>query len=114
MAELKTAEILTQEGFILARLQCAELDEPHARDMQEQITAASEQAAGLPVVLDLSPVRFVPSLSVGALVALLQKLKQRGQRLVLVGLQPPVRETLAICRLTKLFEIHDTLQEVPR
>jgi anti-sigma B factor antagonist len=110
MPDLKPTEVTIQERFILVRPQCSELDEPHASDMQEKIQTAREQTPDRAVVLDLSQVRLVPSLSLGALVTLLQSAKQRQQRFILVGLQPAVRETFAVCRLDKLFEIHDTAE----
>ena len=110
MPELTPIELANQGAYVLATLQCAELDEPHASDMQQKIQAATEQAPDLAVVLDMSQVRFVPSLSLGALVTLLQHAKQKQQRFILVGLQPEVRQSLAVCRLDKLFEIYDTLE----
>lgn len=110
MPELKPIELTNQNTFVLAKLQCAELDEPHASDMQRKTQAAAEQSPDLAVVLDLSQVRFVPSLSLGALVTLLQSTKQRQQRFILVGLQPDVRQVFAVCRLDKLFEIYDTVE----
>ena len=95
--------------FLLARPQCAELDEQHTSDMQKKVQEAAEEVSELPVILDLSEVRFLPSLSIGALVSLFQHSKQRQQRFILVGLQTEVRQTLAVCRLDKLFEIYDTV-----
>ena len=80
--------------------------------MRAEVLAGAEQARDLPVVLDLSNVGFFPSVSLGAVVVLLNTLKKAGQKLILVGLQPPVREALAITRLDKLFEIRDDVEEV--
>ena len=75
------------------------------------MTAAAEQAPGLPVVVDLSNVQVMPSMAIGALVSMWKTIKTDERRFVLVGLQPRVRETLTICRLTTLFEIHETVDE---
>jgi anti-sigma B factor antagonist len=114
MPELKPTEVTIQETFILVRPQCSELDEPHASDMQEKIQAAAEQTPDRAVILDLSQVQFVPSLSLGALVTVLQSSKQRQQRFILSGLQSDVRQTFAVCRLDKLFEIHDSVETAAR
>ena len=58
--------------------------------------------------LDLSKVEFFPSVSLGSVVVLLNELKKHGQKFVLIGLGPVVRDALAITRLDKLFEIHDS------
>ncbi|MHC4521325.1 MAG: STAS domain-containing protein [Planctomycetota bacterium] len=110
MSELKPIELASQDMFVLAKLQCAELDEAHASDMQKKTQAAAEESPDLAVVLDMSRVQFIPSLSLGALVTLLQHTKQRQQRFILVGLRPEVRQTFAVCRLDKLFEIYDTVE----
>ena len=111
MSPSQAIEIKTDEEIILAALQCTRMEDEHAQAMQTEVLAAAEQASHLPVVLDMSKVEMLPSLSIGALVTLLQKFKQDGRRFVLVGLQPKARETLTVCRLDKLFEICDSLEE---
>ena len=110
MSELKEIELRKLETFLLAKPLCAELDEQHTSDMQKKVQEAAEQAPGLPVILDMSEVHFLPSLSIGALVSLMHNSKQRQQRFMLIGLQPEVRQTLAMCRLDKVFEIYDTVE----
>jgi anti-sigma B factor antagonist len=96
---------------VVAVVEQAEMDEASTGKMQAEVLAGAEQAKELPVALDLSKVSFFPSLSLGAIVVLLNTLKKRGQKLILVGLQPPVREALALTRLDKLFEIRDDVEE---
>ena len=110
MSELKQIELTKLETFLLAKPQCTELDEQHTSDMQKKVQEAAEQAPELAIILDLSEVHYLPSLSIGALVSVFQNSKQRQQRFILVGLQPEVRQTLAVCRLDKLFEIYDTVE----
>jgi anti-anti-sigma factor len=111
MSEFKSIHVTVDEKMILAALQCDHLDEDHVRDMRSKVTAAAEQAPSLPVVLDMSQVAFVPSLSLGALVSLLGMCKKNNQRLILVGLQTAVRQVLTMCRLDRLFETYDTLDD---
>lgn len=110
MSELKEIELKKLDTFLLARPQCAKLDERHTSDMQKKVQEAAEQAPELPVVLDMSEVHFLPSLSIGALVSVMHELKQRQQRFMLIGLQPEVSQTLATCRLDKVFEIYETVE----
>lgn len=112
MSELNPIQISVSEKMILAVLQCDQLDECHIQDMQSKVTAAAGQALHLPVVLNMSKVAFVPSLSLGALVTLLKICKQNNQRLILTGLQQVVRQIMTTCRLDRLFEIYDTLDDV--
>jgi anti-anti-sigma factor len=80
--------------------------------MQEKLSAISEESEQLVMVLDMSKVEFMPSLSIGALISVMQNLKKKGQRFILAGLQSKVRETLTACRLDKLFEIFDSVDDV--
>lgn len=83
------------------------LDEANLSAVGDDASAAGAESPQLAVVLDLARVGFLPSLSLGGLVQLAQLFKARGQRLVLTGLQPAVRTTMAITRLDRLFEVKD-------
>jgi anti-anti-sigma factor len=112
MSEFKEMELKKHETFLLAKLRCAELDEQHTSDMQKKIQEASAQAPELPIAVEMSDVHLLPSLSIGVLVSLSEKTRHRQQRFILIGLQPEVRQTLAICRLDKIFEIYDTIETI--
>ena len=112
MSDQQVTSIDRKDEVVVAAVQQAEMDEQATGKMQAEVLAGAEQAPGLPVVLDLSKVSFFPSLALGAIVVLLNTLKKKGQKLILVGLQPPVREALAMTRLDKLFEIRDDLESV--
>ncbi|MHC5112355.1 MAG: STAS domain-containing protein [Planctomycetota bacterium] len=101
-----------QEELVVAIVQHDELDDQQIAAMQGEVLAAAEQSPGLPVVLDLAKVSFLPSLSLGAVVVLLNTLKKKGQKLILVGMQSTVRDAFAMTRLDKLFEIRDDLDSV--
>ena len=112
MSNQQVTSISQRDDIVVAVVHQAEMDEEATRRMQAEVLAGAEQARELPVVLDLSSVSFFPSLSLGAIITLLKTLEARGQKLILVGLQPPVRESLAVTRLDKLFEIRDDVEDV--
>jgi anti-anti-sigma factor len=112
MSEIKEIKIELGDDVVLAELQCSDMDEEHTTDMQEKLSAISEESEQLVMVLDMSKVEFMPSLSIGALISVMQNLKKKGQRFILAGLQSKVRETLTACRLDKLFEIFDSVDDV--
>ncbi|MHC4132644.1 MAG: STAS domain-containing protein [Planctomycetota bacterium] len=112
MSEIKEIKIELGEEIVVAELQCSDMDEEHTTDMQEKLSAISEKSEQLVMVLDMSKVEFMPSLSLGALISIMQNLKKKGQRFILAGLQSKVRETLTACRLDKLFEIFDSVDDV--
>ncbi|MDL2210205.1 STAS domain-containing protein [Desulfovibrio sp. OttesenSCG-928-O18] len=64
------------------------------------------------VVLDLSLVRVFSANAVGVLVNFLAGVEGRGKRLILYRPSEAVRETLASCDLTLLFEVQQTEDEL--
>ena len=111
MSEYKEIEVRPHEDVLLTVLRNDELDEEQSAVMQVEVAAAAAAKGGVPVVLDMASVEMIPSLSIGSLIGLLRALQADGRRLILVGLQPPVREVLSICRLDKVFEIYETLDD---
>ncbi len=111
MSQSQEIVIKTDSQAILVCLECVQMSDEHARALQSEVSLAAEQAPGLPVIVDMSKVEFLPSLGIGMLVTLLQQFKQDGRQFMLVSLQPKARETLTICRLDKLFEIYENLDE---
>ena len=105
-----TATIIERHpGVTVVRVQADRLDETNLTAVRAEVSAAGLDSPHLPVALDMSNIAFIPSLSLGGLVQLAQIFKARGQRLVLANLQPPVRQTITITRLDRLFEIQDDL-----
>lgn len=111
MSENEVLQVHPHDEIVWTEVRCAEMDENLTRKMQEELLEAAAKVRELPVVLDVSKVTFLPSLSIGALVSFLTEFKQAGRRFLLVGLQPPVREVLAVTRLDKIFEIYDGVDD---
>ena len=109
MADSKVTNVERHPGMVVVHVLPESLDEKSLSAMRADTSAAGAGSPQLPVVLDLAKVGFMPSLSLGGLVQLSREFKARGQRLVLTGLQPMVRETMAITRLDRLFEIQSDL-----
>ena len=109
MSDSKVTLIERYPNVVVVRVQAESLDETSLSTVRADTSAAGAESPQLTVALDLTKVGFLPSLSLGGLVQLQQEFKARGQRLVLSGLQQAVRETIAITRLDRLFEIHKDL-----
>jgi len=97
-----------QDGVIVVRVQVGDLDENHIKAVQTELTAAAA-AHKEPFVVDLSKVKFIPSLTLGILVRMANEFRGRGQRLTLAALQPGVRQMLAITQLHRLFDIQENV-----
>ena len=100
--------ISTRDDLILVTSTAVTLDEQAAQSLFEQAQAAADMSPVSAVILNLASVESMPSMAIGALVTLWKKLQETRQRLVIVGMRPAVRNTLAVCRLDKLFEFCDT------
>lgn len=111
MTEPDVISVTERDGIILVKVGCERMEDKYARAMQTQVDQASGQTPSLPVVLDMSMVTILPSISIGALVTLWEEFKRTGRRFILVGLQDEIRETLRICRLDKLFEICESVDD---
>jgi anti-anti-sigma factor len=107
MSESTITVIERHPNRVVVRIQDEHLNETNLSAVRADVSAAAAESPQLPVILDMAKVRFMPSFSLGGLVQLAREFKARGQRLVLAGLQPFPRETMAITRLDRLFEIQD-------
>jgi anti-sigma B factor antagonist len=102
-----------QPNAVVIHVQPEILDETNTAAIRTEVSTAAAESPQLPVVLDMAKVGFMPSLSLGELVLLLQELRDRGQRLVLSNLRPPLRQLIAITHLDRLFELHDGSSGLP-
>jgi anti-sigma B factor antagonist len=97
---------------VIVKVEAKNLDEDNTRRVHADIAAALEQSPrALPFVLDLSNVKFLPSLTLGAMVRLGNEFRSRNQRLILTALQPTIRQVVIITRLDRVFEIHDSVDD---
>ena len=63
------------------------------------------------VILNLAGVNYIDSSGVASLVEGLQEAKRRNARFILTGLNESPRHVLELTRLTKVFEIANTVEE---
>ncbi len=110
MPDTPAVSIEPHAEVVWAKVQRSDLDDAALTQLQVDVSAAAAQQPKLPVLLDLSQVRFIPSLGLGTLVMLMRNLKKNNQRLLLVGVQSDVRTVFAITRLDKLFEMHASVE----
>jgi anti-sigma B factor antagonist len=63
------------------------------------------------IVVDLDAVDFLDSTGLGVLVGALKRVRSSGGDLQLVCTQPRIRKVFEVTGLTKVFAIHDNLDE---
>ena len=88
------------------------LDAMVAVQFKDRMKAALEGGGAL-VVLDLSPIGFLDSSGLGALVALRRFLRD-GQRLELAALTPAVMRVFRLTRMDRVFPLHPHLPHEAR
>ena len=111
MAQSSVITIKPHEEFVLVTVECAMMEDDHAQAMQTEVAEAAEGTPNLPVVLDMSQVKMLPSISIGAIVTLWQKFKQDNRKFIIIGLCEKIREMLTVCRLDKLFELCENVDD---
>ena len=114
MPELPVTAIEPQPDLVVVRVLPDHLDEEPLRRVQEDVRAAAGTRPGLPVILDLTHVSFMPSLSLAGLIRLATDFRARPQRLILAGLQPHVRDVFVVTRLDRLFDLQEDVEAALR
>jgi anti-anti-sigma factor len=105
-----TVSIELRDDCTLACVTGKMFDEQACRDFDRVLLPAALRH-GRPVVLDMSGIKYVPSLAIGALLKLMKALRDGGQRLILAAVQPPVRQVFTICRVDAVLELQDTVDQ---
>ena len=111
MTQEAIVTIKSGKDAIVATVHPAELDYESSGQLRSAVVAAGAEAPNLPLVLDMSSVDFVPSVAIGALITLTRLFSEANQRFIMVGVKKSLRETLAVCRLDKMFEMYDTPEQ---
>jgi anti-sigma B factor antagonist len=64
------------------------------------------------LAINLIEVKYIDSSGIASLLEVLKEARQKDKRLLLFGLTIAVREVLQLTRLTGVFEIHETEDEM--
>jgi anti-anti-sigma factor len=109
MSEQALVIVERHPDLVLAHVQPETIDERNLAAVHAEVAAAGSESPDLPVVLDMTRVLFMPSMSLAGFIRLSQLFRSKKQRLVLINLQPAVRDTLVVTKLDRLFEIRPNL-----
>ena len=105
-------EIQQDERALVLVVRKRSLDEESTQQLVDDVLSAATGAATRPIVLDMSSVRFAPSVALGSLVQLSKGFTLDGRRFALIGVHERVMDTIRVTRLEAILEIHDTLEHV--
>jgi anti-anti-sigma factor len=112
MLEETVTEVRPHEQVVLIAVLKRALNEASARQLTDDVLTAAAARPRLPVVLDISQVRFAPSCALGSLVQLSRSFKLDGRRLALVGIDLRLLSTIKVTRLDAVLEIYNTVDQV--
>ena len=98
-------EVQTTGDVAVVKLATHSLNDTNLQDVGEQLFRLVEEQEQRNLHLDLSDVRFVPSMGLGKLVALNKKVRGAGGHLALVNVPAPVYEVIQATRLDKLLDV---------
>jgi anti-anti-sigma factor len=108
------ADVLSTEfrdDVLIATLQPAVLDEPHTRQMKEELHSALAEHPDADLVVDLRNVKILPSLAIGVLVRTGTDLRRDNRNLILCEVQSAVRDILRVSKLDRVVKLEDTLEK---
>lgn len=104
-----TSEIRPHEEVLLVAVLKRSLDEITTNELVDHVLTAAVDVPSKPIALDLTAVKFAPSVALGALVKLAKSFEFDGRRLGIICSDSRIRKTIKITRLHEVLEIHDTL-----
>ena len=114
MPEDAITEIRPHEKVLHIAVLKRSLDEESTQKLVDDVLIAAGQRRGVPIVLDLTNLRFAPSVALGSLVQLTKSFQFEKRRILLIGIHERVRGAIRVTQLDRLLEIFTTLDEATR
>ena len=111
MADNTVTEVRPHNQVLLIAVCKRTLTDVFTRALVDEVGTAAGQRPTVPIVLDLSMVKFAPSVALGALVQLTKSFQIVGRRVVLVGVDRRLRDAIHVTRLDKLLDLHKTIDD---
>ncbi len=96
----------SRAGAAVASIQLSELTSSVIESLQEEMAEATGPGERAQLVLELSKVKFIDSVALGALVVLLRRLKEGNGRLALVGLSGHCLNVMQVTGMDRVFDLH--------
>ena len=112
MPEQTVTEIQSTDPVLLIAIKKRSLTEDATRQLVDDVLTAAGQTPRVPIVLDMSQVKFAPSVALGSLVNLAKSFKLDQRRIALIHLDQRVIETIRVTQLHQVLETHNTLEQV--
>lgn len=112
MPDDSVTEIQPHDQVLLIAVHKRSLDEASTRRLVDDVLTAAGRTPRVPIVLDLSHVRFAPSVALGSLVQLAKSFKLDRRRIALIGVDQRILQTIRVTQLHEVLEVRDSLEQV--
>ncbi len=109
MPEEAITEVQPHEKVLHIAVLKRSLDEESTQQLVDDVLVAADQRRGVPIVLDLTKLRFAPSVALGSLVQLTKSFQFEKRRILLIGIHDRVRGAIRVTQLDRLLEIFNNL-----
>ena len=86
------------------------LEEQDIKALSESIMSVIEQAERINLILDFGNVRFLSSAVLGLLIRVSKRIYEHDGQLGLCNINPKIYEIFKITRLTKTFDIYNSIE----
>lgn len=86
------------------------LEEQDIKALAESIMSVIEQAERINLILEFGNVRFLSSAVLGLLIRVSKRIYERDGQLRLCNINPKIYEIFKITRLTKTFDIYNSIE----
>ena len=111
MSEPVTA-VQPHDQVLLISIQKRALDDAATRQLIEDVMSEAVTRPRVRIVLDMSRVRFAPSVALGGLVQLSKSFRLDGRRLAIIHVDPQVLGSMHVTNLHNILEIHTDLDQM--
>ena len=111
---MKSAAVLDvqhRDDAVLARVTCQDFTTEATDGLRAGFDTLLSQAGTLPVVVDLAEVRFMPSVTIGAMVEANNRCKEQGRQLALVAVPDAIRKVFELCALDQMFPMYASVED---
>ncbi|MBK8270014.1 MAG: anti-sigma factor antagonist [Planctomycetes bacterium] len=112
MSEAAVTQVMPHDQVLLIAVTRRTLDDVSTAELVESVSTLAAEKHMVPIVLDISRVKFAPSVALGSLVHLSKSFRMVGRRVAIIGVDPRVRGAIQVTQLNKVLEIHETVAQV--
>lgn len=111
MSQESVVQIQNDPRATIATILCRDFDYHGTNQFKAELAGATGGDSKLPLILDMSNVGFMPSVTLGALIELRNRLAREQRTLTLVGIQPAITKLMQASGILNLFSVRTNLAE---